>query len=125
LSSHLLYQVQAVCDRVGLFHHGQMVLEGTVPELARRVLGKAYRIYLEADGPTDRLNQTLHSLPGAVSVKQLDRHAFEVEAESDLRAQAAKAVIEAGGMLLKLDVEAQSLDDIYAGYFKEVDRVDA
>jgi len=125
LSSHLLYQVQAVCDRVGLFHHGQMVLEGTVPELARRVLGKAYRIYLEVDGPADRLNQALSSLPGAVSVKQLDRHAFEVEAESDVRAQAAQAVIEAGGMLLKLDVQAQSLDDIYAGYFKEVNRVDA
>lgn len=125
LASHLLYQVQAVCDRVGLFHHGQMVLEGTVPELARKVLGKAYRIYLEADGSNGRLNQALRDLPGVVSVKQLDRHAYEVEAESDLRAQAAKAVIEAGGMLLKLDVEAQSLDDIYAGYFKEVDRVDA
>jgi ABC-2 type transport system ATP-binding protein len=39
LSSHLLEQVQAVCDRVGLFHRGRMVLEGGVDELARKVLG--------------------------------------------------------------------------------------
>ena len=44
LSSHLLYQVQAVCDRVGLFRQGHMVLEGAVPDLARRVLGTAYHI---------------------------------------------------------------------------------
>ena len=39
LSSHLLYQVQEVCDRVGLFRQGHMVLEGTVTELAQKVLG--------------------------------------------------------------------------------------
>ncbi len=39
VASHLLHQVQAVCDRVGLFHRGRMVLEGTGEELARGVLG--------------------------------------------------------------------------------------
>jgi ABC-2 type transport system ATP-binding protein len=39
LSSHLLHQVQAICDRVGLFSHGRMVLQGSASELAREVLG--------------------------------------------------------------------------------------
>jgi ABC-2 type transport system ATP-binding protein len=39
LSSHLLHQVQAICDRVGLFSLGRMVLAGTPEELAREVLG--------------------------------------------------------------------------------------
>jgi ABC-2 type transport system ATP-binding protein len=50
LSSHLLYQVQVVCDRVGLFNQGRMVLEGSVPELAQSVLGTAYRVSVEVDG---------------------------------------------------------------------------
>ena len=41
LSSHLLHQVQVICDRVGLFSQGRMVLQGAVPELARKVLGGA------------------------------------------------------------------------------------
>jgi ABC-2 type transport system ATP-binding protein len=123
LSSHLLFQVQVICDRVGLFHRGKMVLEGTVPELARKVLGKAYRIYLVADGPEPVILETLQSLPGAVNVTRLDDHSYEVHAEHDLRAEAANAVIEAGARLLKLDVETQSLDDIYAKYFKEVGHV--
>src|SRR6476661_8487980 len=36
LSSHLLTQVQSVCDRVGIFAAGKMIGVGTVPELAER-----------------------------------------------------------------------------------------
>ena len=36
LSSHLLNQVQSVCDRVGIFAAGQLIGQGTVPELASR-----------------------------------------------------------------------------------------
>lgn len=36
LSSHLLVQVQSVCDRVGIFAAGRLIGVGTVPELAER-----------------------------------------------------------------------------------------
>jgi len=120
LSSHLLHQVQAVCDRVGLFYRGKMVLEGTVEELARRVLGIAYRIYLDVEQPTNAVTEAFKDIRGVVGVKQLGATSYHVEATSDLRAEAAAAVVKSGGRLLKLDVEAQSLDDIYARYFEEV-----
>jgi ABC-2 type transport system ATP-binding protein len=50
LASHLLHQVQVVCDRVGLFSKGEMVLQGTVAELAEKILGGAFRILIEAEG---------------------------------------------------------------------------
>lgn len=123
LSSHLLFQVQVICDRVGLFYQGKMVLEGTVPELARKVLGKAYRIFLEADGPEPVVLEALRSLPGTVTASHLKANNYEVQTEKDLRAETAAAVINSGVRLLKLDVETQSLDDIYAKYFKEVEHV--
>jgi len=121
LSSHLLHQVQAVCDRVGLFHQGHIVLEGTVNELAQQVLGSAYRIHLQAEGPERELSEALQQLPGVVKVHRDGDGHYEVEATSDLRAKAAQAIIAAGGQLLSLDVEAPNLDDIYARYFEEVD----
>ena len=125
LSSHLLYQVQAVCDRVGLFHRGRMVLEGSVQELAQQVLGGAYRIHLQADGPAT-LEDALRRLAGVVSVKRSDSNIYELEGRSDLRAEAAQAVIEAGGRLLSLNVETPGLDEIYACYFQqEVEHVTA
>ncbi len=120
LSSHLLPQVQAVCDRVGLFHRGRKVLEGTVSELAQQVLGGAYLVRVEAVGAADGLVAALRGVPGVVDAKQVGPHRFELRAMSDLRAEAAEAVVKAGGRLLSLAVDTPSLDDIYARYFQEV-----
>ena len=119
LSSHLLYQVQAVCDRVGLFSHGKMVLEGTVDALAKEVLGGAYRIQVEAEGERPVIVAALEKIGGVANVRPADKRLYELEAERDVRPEAAQAVIAAGGRLLHLGVQEQSLDDIYAAYFKE------
>ena len=119
LSSHLLHQVQVICDRVGLFSKGRMVLQGTVPELARKVLGGAYRVQIKANGPDVKLRKALQSLPDVNKV-DFANGVFEIEARKDVRADAADAVIKAGGRLQSLNAESQSLDDIYTRYFEEV-----
>ena len=118
LSSHLLHQVQAVCDRVGLFYQGRMVLDGTVQELAQRVLGGAYRVQLEVDGPVD-VEDSLRHLPGLVALQRPASGRYELEASTDLRAEAARVVVEAGGALLALDMKASSLEEIYQRYFQQ------
>jgi ABC-2 type transport system ATP-binding protein len=132
LSSHLLYQVQAICDRVGLFHRGRMVLEGKVTELAQQVLGGAYRVLIDAQGSAPAIEQALRSLPGVVDVKHPSANIYELEAATDLRAEAARAVVTVGGKLRSLDLQQSSLDDIYTHYFspkgtygQEVDHVPA
>ncbi|WP_322806269.1 ABC transporter ATP-binding protein [Thermanaerothrix sp.] len=125
LSSHLLHQVQAVCDRVGLFHRGKMMLVGTVDELGRKVLGKAFRIYMDTPNITPAVLEALKQIPGAVNVRALNATTVEIEATSDIRHEAAKALIAAGGQLQGLSMEAQSLDEIYAQYFQEVEHVRA
>ncbi len=125
LSSHLLHQVQEVCDQVGLFHRGRMVLEGTVQELARQVLGSAYRIHLELAEPSEAVERALTQVPGIQQVAHRGEGRYELEAQEDRRAEVARAVVEAGGKLLALDVDAPSLDEIYAHYFQEVEHVPA
>jgi len=119
LSSHLLHQVQVICDRVGLFSQGRMVLQGTVSELARKVLGGAYRVQIQANGSATKLKKALQGLRN-VNTVSLANGIFEIEAQNDIRADAAEAVIKAGGRLQGLNVESQSLDDIYTRYFEEV-----
>jgi len=121
ISSHLLHQVQSVCDRVALFDHGHLVLEGSVEELAQKVLGGAYRIRLKVEDPTPALKKSLEELPGVVKIHTNDHQIYEIEAEKDLRPQTAEVVIKSGHKLLLLDLESQSLDDIYTHYFEEVE----
>ncbi|MDR7415324.1 MAG: ABC transporter ATP-binding protein [Armatimonadota bacterium] len=119
LASHLLHQVQAICDRVGLFHKGRMVLEGRVEELSERVLGGSYRIRLEARGP--EIPGLLRSLPQVVRVNPEGDGRFTVEARADIRAEIARRIVERGE-LLGLSLERPGLDEVYARYFQDLGR---
>ncbi len=118
LASHLLHQVQSVCDRVGLFHQGRMVLEGTVDELRERVLGGAYRIHVEARGAA--VERALAEVPGVVRVARVDGDTYRVEARVDCRAEIARRVV-ASGELVGLALERPGLDEVYARYFQELE----
>jgi len=118
LSSHLLDQVQAVCDRVGLFHKGRMVLEGGVDDLARRVLGGGYRITVETRGG-EGVARALAAIQGATRVEHTGPNTFRLSAERDVRPDVAAAVTKAGSTLLGLAMETPNLNDVYADYFKE------
>src|SRR6185503_8717460 len=54
LSSHLLAQVQSVCDRVGIFAAGKLIGVGTVPELAAQFGEEAARIEVGFEGVDSR-----------------------------------------------------------------------
>jgi ABC-2 type transport system ATP-binding protein len=121
LASHLLHQVQAVCDRVGLFDRGRIVLAGTVDLLSEQVLGGAYQIHLEVDGQTPALAAALAEAPGVVRVAQ-ESGGYLVEARSDVRGALARRVVASGGSLLSLRLERLGLDEVYARYFQEARR---
>ncbi|NPV67079.1 MAG: ABC transporter ATP-binding protein [Anaerolineae bacterium] len=119
LSSHLLHQVQETCDRVGLFYQGQIVLEGSVPQLARQVLGGAYRVNIQVEQPTEAVTAALQALAGVTRVHH-DGSLYVLEASEDVRADAAAAVVHKGGRLQRMDIVSANLDEIYEQYFKGV-----
>jgi ABC-2 type transport system ATP-binding protein len=118
LSSHLLDRVQSICDRVALFNQGNIELLGTVGELGRQVLGVGYYVDVEAEG--QGLADKLRAVPGVKSVETPSANHMRIYAETDVRSDAAAAVIAGGGRLLRLSVETPSLDMIYNRYFENL-----
>jgi ABC-2 type transport system ATP-binding protein len=116
LSSHLLDQVQSICDRVALFNAGQIALAGTVPELARQVLGGGYVVEIEAEGAG--LVSELGKLPGVFEVKDVAPGRLRLSTDRDIRPEAAAVVVRAGGRLTRLALEEASLQNIYTRYFE-------
>jgi len=121
LSSHLLHQAQAVCDRVGLFSRGRMVLEGTFEALADQVLGGAYRIMVETTHG-DSLAPALAAVPGVRGVSEERPGLYRLDAQVDCRAEVARRVVQRGADLLALSLARPTLDEIYTRYFQEVQR---
>jgi ABC-2 type transport system ATP-binding protein len=122
LSSHLLDQVQRVCDRVALFQIGRIVLQGTVPELAKEVLGAGFVVEVDAVAPPGAdLEARLLAVPGVSSVQRAgDR--YRLTAVRDVRADAARAVVAADGALTQLSVDTPSLEAIYTRFFQRTAR---
>ena len=117
LSSHMLDQVQRICDRVALFRAGRIVLMGAVTELAREVLGAGFVVEVEADGAG--LARRLATVPGVTRVETLAVDRFRMTADRDVRSDAAYAVVGANGSLRRLSVDEPSLEAIYARYFQD------
>lgn len=117
LSSHHLDQVQSVCDRVALFHRGQVALSGTVTELAARVLGGGHVIDIEARGAA--IGDQLAAIPGVVRVHPLGGDRFRVDCQRDLRAEIARRLA-AAAELTGISFAAPSLNEVYNRFFEEV-----
>jgi ABC-2 type transport system ATP-binding protein len=119
LSSHLLDQVQRMCDRVALFQSGRIVLLGTVPELARQVLGGGFVVEVEGSVPAGtELEQRLAAIAGVTGVERVSEDRYRLTADRDVRPEAARAVVAANGALRRLSVEEPSLEAIYTRFFQ-------
>jgi ABC-2 type transport system ATP-binding protein len=123
LSSHLLHQVQAVCDRVGLFNRGRMVLEGAVDELAARVVGGPYRIRVEAVG--EDIERPLAVIPGVLRVTRERPGLYVLDTRDDVRGEVARSVAATRANLLGITLERTSLDEVYTRYFQEAQHAPA
>jgi ABC-2 type transport system ATP-binding protein len=115
LSSHLLERVQSVCDRVALFSNGKIALMGTIPELGRQILGGGYVVDIEAEGAG--LAERLALIPGVTAVEKTGVGKLRLQADRDVRPEAAVEVVAMQGRLKFLGLQEASLDAIYTRYF--------
>jgi ABC-2 type transport system ATP-binding protein len=115
LSSHLLGQVQAVCDRIGIFVGGRLVACGTIDELGAAHGG---RLVIEVEAVGGDPEPVLRALPEVVGVhREGDR--LLVGAQRDLRVEVARALAAAGLVPVHLRLRAEELGAIYHRYFTE------
>ena len=137
LSSHLLTQVQSVCDRIGIFASGRLVGEGTVEELAAQFGdGTAVvEVDLELPGPADveRADRALQGLASVASVEAPRDggatwrvHVRPMDAEPSVRQAILVAAVEHGLRLTALRPIVPSLEEIYRTAVKRtgLDRVE-
>jgi len=119
LSSHQLYQVQRVCQSIGILSKGKMVIEGSIEKLGREAMAAGrYLIEVETAGPNTEIVDVLKKIKGVIEVEASD-NILKISTDSDLRSQIAKVVVQSDIPLVQMKVHEFSLDDIYMKYFKE------
>ncbi|MAT04881.1 MAG: ABC transporter ATP-binding protein [Acidimicrobiaceae bacterium] len=119
LSSHLLHQVQQVCDRIGIFVRGRLRACGTVDELADELDDRWVFDIGVAD--IDQPRDLLERLPGVSGCTRSEGR-WLVHADHDIRIDLHRAVVAAGGRLFHLARREADLDAIYHRYFEGGER---
>jgi ABC-2 type transport system ATP-binding protein len=124
LSSHLLNQVQSVCDRIGIFAAGRLIGQGTMEQLAARFGDGRREIEVGLDLPegTDdsHARAVLGAVPGVMSLddgpRPGDPWTLTVTPDSDpvaVRSGILAAVAAEGLPLASIRAVVPSLEDVY------------
>jgi ABC-type multidrug transport system ATPase subunit len=106
LSSHLLGEVEQVCDRVGVIQRGRLVTEGTVDELRG---GGGILVKVE---PLERAREVAAGLDG-VEGAQIKDGMLALDADPDLSAEVNAGLVSAGLRVSELRPIEHSLEDVF------------
>ena len=114
ISSHILPEVELLCDRVIIIDRGQIVAEGTPRDLRDSWLGNAV-VSLELKEDAADAVEVLSALDGVKGVRRAADHAYELECQpqTDPREQVFRVAVEKGWVLLELKEQTASLEDIF------------
>jgi len=112
-SSHILSEVEALCERVIVVARGRLVGEGTARELAERV-GRRQRVVLRVDGPAEAVAAALAALPGVERVsREAAAFVLEAAASADVARAAGEAMAARGWTIRELREEMPDLEQIF------------
>jgi len=113
LSTHILPEVQATCERIIIINKGKIVAEDSLESLGRR-MKSSVRVYLRVGELKDGLKEQLQAVPGVHSVTNKGE-SFEIDTDGskDVAQQIAARVVSSGAGLLELREEAFNLEDVF------------
>ncbi len=118
-SSHVLDQVEAVCDRVAIMDEGELVAVDTIDGL-HDATGSASTLVVSVDAvPTDHM---LTDLAGVTDVTVDDGTLRVGCSDPAIKADVISRVEEAGATVTDIEVEETDLTDLFASYTTETDR---
>jgi len=108
LSSHLLAEVEEVCNRVAIVQRGRIVYEGQIAEL-KRAAGMTYRLSTTDD---QRALAVCRAQPGIEEVRVREGQITFV-AEDRAVAELSQALVEAGALILALAPQGATLEELF------------
>ena len=113
-SSHILGQVEAVCDRVGIMRGGELVAEDSIEGL-REAAGGDTVLRVTVDSLTDEAVTSVSALSGVSEVTR-EGDTLRVSCEGDAKTRVISTLEESGAEVRDFETEEASLEDLFMAY---------
>ncbi len=119
LSSHILSEIQAVCDRVIIINRGKIAADDTTENLTKNI-STDHRLIARIDGSREEILKTIKSISGVVSVtadmereKGIYDYEIETREDTDIRRELFKRIVARNWVILGLRSTEMTLEDIF------------
>ncbi|HDO19285.1 MAG TPA: ABC transporter ATP-binding protein [Thermoplasmatales archaeon] len=117
ISSHILSEIQAVCDRVAIINKGKIVATDSVEKLGERLRLKP-KMIIKLEKPSDEIIKAVESISGVESVSVHDNK-LEVVCESSAKSTVILTIEERGGKIVDIKIVEPSLEDVFLRYTED------
>jgi len=117
LSTHILPEVEATCDRILIINKGQIVANGTADSLRKQATGQEVIKLRIEDARVEEVVDALHKMPSIDTVEVLDKELNRLEVQSKSGASSRREIfqlcVQKGWILGELTPIETRLEDIF------------
>ncbi|MDZ7743813.1 MAG: gliding motility-associated ABC transporter ATP-binding subunit GldA [Bacteroidota bacterium] len=112
LSTHIMQEVEAICDRAIIINRGKIVADDKTKNLSS---SKFENQVVSVEFDKEVRESELKKLKGIVKLKKVDEMTWVMESahDTDIRSDLFKFAVENGLAVLSLNKEAQSLEKVF------------
>ena len=112
LSTHIMQEVEAICDRVIIIKDGKIIADDTKSKM-HQIQGESQVVYVEFDQVVPR--SQLKQIEGVKTVKNIidNQWLFAAKTGEDIRSDIAKYAQSTNVLILTIRIEEQSIEDVF------------
>lgn len=119
LSSHVLSEISAICDRIIVISKGKLVADAKTSELSSVISGEQ-KLKLDVEGNQNTVLDALKVIPGVLKVRKqrdvtdgIGRYIVEYKKDADIRKRVFSAIASAGCYILDMQSGNETLEDSF------------
>lgn len=116
LSTHIMQEIKAICNRVIVINQGEIVADYT--DLSERKTFEAECFRFEVEFAEIPERASLQSISGIRSLHPANEKSFEITAGSDIRAAVFDWAVTTGNKILTLKTKEQSMEEVFRNLTK-------
>jgi len=125
ISSHQLHQIQQICDRVGIFVHGELVACGDIEALGRQLEAQnGYQYEIAAGSQRTKLRKLLENMEQVDHMEEKETFLL-IHTRENITGKLMQALMKEKLELTHLRKCSGDLDEIYSQYFEKAGEHDA
>lgn len=120
LSTHILPEVQQVCDRVLIINKGKLVAEDTPDQLQKQLRGNLC-VKVEIANLNQELISSAEQIPGVLSARETAPNWLEItsQADTEIRPRIIRELVQNGAEILEFKHAVMDLEQIFLELTRE------